>query len=477
MLVANYFGGSVAVLPILDDGRLGDAADVKTDDGKVGPAKATHAPKGSFAVSGHDRTHAHMIQSDPSGRFVLHVEMGLDKIFVWKFDEKKGTLTANDPPSVSLPPGDGPRHFSFHPNGRWLYSHSGRRIDRRALRLRRRRGPIDAAANDLDAAGRFRRQQLRLRDSGIDRRQDTFTLATGCTTASPILSVGPAGELKYVGEEWTRGDYPRSFAFDPAGEFLYCCNQRGRQRRRLPGGPQDRRAEFHRAVYAGRQSVMYCVPWPEKGALISGIGPATNHELHGVAPLFPHHQGESINDRPLLKVDAHDAAAVVGERLGLARGRGADPLAGVGVGRVETAVRLDAAEQQADRVHELASVYLGAGDRVARAGHHPRRHRRGLVGAENRNQSADALLLFPLAQAVFQTEEPAVRLNEAEFSARGRQSRQILADIRVNIWGRVVGRRLAIVLDLLGRPVAGAVVTFISPITIELDTMKFDGGR
>ena len=90
VLVANYFGGSVAVLPILDDGRLGDATDVKTDDGKVGPTKATNAPPGSFAISGHDRTHAHMIQADPSGRFVLHVDLGLDRIFVWKFDDEEG---------------------------------------------------------------------------------------------------------------------------------------------------------------------------------------------------------------------------------------------------------------------------------------------------------------------------------------------------------------------------------------------------
>ena len=90
--------------------------------GKVGPTRATNAPKGSFAFSGHDRTHAHMIQADPSGRFVLHVDLGLDKIFFWKFDEKKGALAPNDPASVSLPAGDGPRHFHFHPNGKWLYS-------------------------------------------------------------------------------------------------------------------------------------------------------------------------------------------------------------------------------------------------------------------------------------------------------------------------------------------------------------------
>ena len=63
-----------------------------------------------------------MIQADPAGRYVLHVDLGLDQIFVWKFDEQSGSLTPNDPPAVSLPPGDGPRHFHFHPNGRWFYS-------------------------------------------------------------------------------------------------------------------------------------------------------------------------------------------------------------------------------------------------------------------------------------------------------------------------------------------------------------------
>src|SRR5437867_236975 len=122
VLVANYFGGSVAVLPIQSDGRLGTATDIKRDEGTVGPKKATNAPPGSFAFSGHDRTHAHMIQADSSGRYVLHADLGLDRIFVWKFDERMGVLTANDPPAVSLPPGDGPRHFFFHPNGHWCYS-------------------------------------------------------------------------------------------------------------------------------------------------------------------------------------------------------------------------------------------------------------------------------------------------------------------------------------------------------------------
>ena len=225
LLVANYFGGSVAVLPILDDGRLHQASDVKNDAGKIGPTKATHAPPGSFAISGHDRTHAHMIEADPAGRYVLHVDLGLDQILVWKFDERTGKLIANDPRAVALPPGDGPRHFDFHPNGRWLYSiqEEGSTVvlfdyDATAGRLSARQTistlPAGFAGSNfcseilVSADGRFLYAGNRLHDSVA------------------IFSVGSNGELTYLGEEWTQGNYPRSFNFDPTGQFLYCCNQR-----------------------------------------------------------------------------------------------------------------------------------------------------------------------------------------------------------------------------------------------------------
>lgn len=226
LFVANYFGGSVAVLPILPDGRLDNATDIKNDTGKVGPTKATNAPPGSFAFSGHDRTHAHMIQSDPSGRFVLHVDLGLDQIFVWKFDAQRGVLTPNEPPAVSLPPGDGPRHFHFHPNSRWFYSiqEEGSTIvlfdyDDRAGRLTPRQTvstlPRGFAGSNfcsellVSSDGRFVYAGNRLHDS------------------IGIFSVGPNGDLTFIDEEWTRGNYPRSFNFDPTGKFLFCGNQRG----------------------------------------------------------------------------------------------------------------------------------------------------------------------------------------------------------------------------------------------------------
>ena len=226
VLVANYFGGSVAVLPILADGSLGAASDVRIDDGKIGPTRATNAPPGSFAFSGHDRTHAHMIQADPSGRFVLHVDLGLDQICVWRFNEQKGVLTPNDPAAISLPPGDGPRHFHFHPNGRWLYSiqEEGSTIvlfdyDATKGRLSARQtisslppgfaGSNFCSAILVSADGRFVYAGNRLHDS------------------IGIFAVGKNGELTFVGEEWTRGNYPRSFNLDPTGRFLYSCNQRG----------------------------------------------------------------------------------------------------------------------------------------------------------------------------------------------------------------------------------------------------------
>ncbi len=225
VLVANYFGGSVAVLPIQPDGSLGEAKEVKKDAGKIGPTKATNAPPGSFAISGHDQTHAHMIEADPSGKFVIHVDLGLDQILVWKFDADKGTLTAAETPFISLPPGDGPRHFAFHPNGRWFYSiqEEGSTVvlfdfDAQTGRLTSRQTisslpPGYAGSNfcseiTVSADGKFVYAGNRLHDS------------------IGIFAIGADGTLSFVTEEWTHGDYPRSFTFDPTNSFLYCCNQR-----------------------------------------------------------------------------------------------------------------------------------------------------------------------------------------------------------------------------------------------------------
>jgi 6-phosphogluconolactonase (cycloisomerase 2 family) len=226
-LVANYAGGTIAVLPIRPDGSLGAATDVKQDKGDLGPPKAgSTAPPGSFAISGHDRPHAHMIHADPSGRFVLATDLALDKIFVWKLDLEKGTLSANDPASVSVPLGDGPRHFVFHPNGRWVYSLQEESSTLIRFDWDATRGTLTARQTISSLPAGFK---------GTDYTSEVMVSANGrfvyaanrLHDSIAVFSVGTTGDLTFASEEWTRGDYPRSFNFDPTGSYLYSCNQRG----------------------------------------------------------------------------------------------------------------------------------------------------------------------------------------------------------------------------------------------------------
>jgi 6-phosphogluconolactonase (cycloisomerase 2 family) len=225
LLLANYFGGSVAVLPVSKDGTLGEPTAIKNDSGTIGPTKSANAPKGSFAFSGHDRTHAHMIQADPAGKFVLHVDLGLDRIFVWKFDSQTGTLTAHDPASVALPPGDGPRHVHFHPQGRWLYS------------VQEEGSTVVLFDYDADAGTLTARQTISTLPAGyagsnfcseilVSSDGKFVYVGNRLHDSISIFAVGPKGTLTFVANEWTRGNYPRSFSFDPTGSFLYCGNQR-----------------------------------------------------------------------------------------------------------------------------------------------------------------------------------------------------------------------------------------------------------
>ena len=225
LMSANYFGGSISVFPVNDDGTLGPMADFQQDDDNVGPPRAVNAPPGSFAFSGHDRTHAHQIAPSPDGRFVLHVDLGQDRIYIWKFDAATGKLTPASKPWITLPEGDGPRHFHFHPNGRWFYSiqEEGSTIvlfdyDRQTGALTKRQ--TVPSLPEGYAGSNFCSEILVSHDGrfvyGGNRLHDSIG----------IFAVATDGTLKQTGNEWTRGNYPRSFAFDPTGNFLYCCNQR-----------------------------------------------------------------------------------------------------------------------------------------------------------------------------------------------------------------------------------------------------------
>lgn len=223
--VANYGGGSIAVFPILPSGALGPPTDVRRDAGALGSVRATHASKGSFAISGHDAPHAHMIAADPHGRFVLATDLAQDRIYVYRFDAGAGKLFPAAVPFVVLPPGDGPRHFVFHPNGQWLYS------------IQEEASTIASFAYDAGTGGLAPRQT-------ISTLPEDFA---GTSFASEILvsgdgrflyagnrlhdtiacfSIAPNGAFKWIGETSTMGDYPSQCCIDPTGNFLFACNRR-----------------------------------------------------------------------------------------------------------------------------------------------------------------------------------------------------------------------------------------------------------
>lgn len=225
VLVANYIGASVAVLPIEADGRLKSACCVQKDTGSVGPKQATTGPRGSFAVSGHDTPHAHMIQADPQNRFVLYADLGQDRIYVNAFDAATGQLKPAATPFVSLPAGDGPRHFAFHPNGRWFYS------------IQEEASTVAFFAYDGQTGGLTHQQTLSTLPEGYEGTNFCSEIlvapngkflygANRLHDSIATFAIGADGRLRHVDDTPTEGDYPRHLALTPGGRFLYSCNQK-----------------------------------------------------------------------------------------------------------------------------------------------------------------------------------------------------------------------------------------------------------
>lgn len=228
VLVANYGSGGIAALPVLADGTLGEASDVVQDEGTPGPSPATDAAPGSFAISGHDGPHAHTVRVDPSGRFVLHTDLGLDRIYLHTLDPNTGRFAPHDPPFVAAAPGAGPRHMAFHPNRRLIYT------------LNETASTLTAYAWDAKAGSLRPRQTVSTLPPGFAGTSFGSELVIGPAArflyaanrlhdSVAILGIGAGGRLAWIDAEWTRGDYPRHIAIDPSGHFLFACNHRGDQ--------------------------------------------------------------------------------------------------------------------------------------------------------------------------------------------------------------------------------------------------------
>jgi len=218
VIAANYSGtttntNNVTVLPINDDGSLAPLSQLITHTGTLGPNTARQ-----------EAPHAHMAMPDPTGRFVLVNDLGLDRTFVYRLDRAESSLVSTENPGVAVP-GSGPRHMAFHPNGRFLFvinelsnaigvwswnSESGAisRLQTVSTLPEWYSGISTTAQILVSADGRF--------VYGSNRGHDSIA----------VFACNPAtGQLTFVSEHWTFGETPRNFNIDPTGNFMYVGHQ------------------------------------------------------------------------------------------------------------------------------------------------------------------------------------------------------------------------------------------------------------
>lgn len=213
VLVANYTGGSVAVFPISNDGKLGEATAFVQHTG--------HGPN----PKRQEAAHAHSIDLSPDNRLAMVDDLGLDELLVYKFDAVKGTLAPNDPPFAKLDPGAGPRHFALHPSGKFGYAISELHSTVTAFSADLKTGTFHAlqtvSALPSDFKGENDDAEIEVYPSGkflyaSNRGHDSIT----------VFAIDPAkGTLSVVEHASTQGKTPRSFAIDPTGKLLFAENQ------------------------------------------------------------------------------------------------------------------------------------------------------------------------------------------------------------------------------------------------------------
>ena len=207
LFVANYGGGSVAVLPVGENGALGPAT--------------------AFVQHQIPSARAHSIDADAGNRFVFAADLGLDRVFVYRFDPANGLLAASDPPSLALDPGDGPRHVALHPGGRLAFVLNELSLTLAAIRVDPLRGTLEAIQrvsslpDGVEASPDLSGAEV-LTDPG---GRYLYASNRGHDTIAVFAIDEASGSLRLVEHVSTGGRTPRGFGIDPSGTFLLAANQ------------------------------------------------------------------------------------------------------------------------------------------------------------------------------------------------------------------------------------------------------------
>jgi len=215
VLVANYGDGSVAVLPIEDDGRLSKASAFVQHSGPVALPERQGGP------------HAHSINLDAANRFAFAADLGLDKLLVYRFDPEKGTLTPNDPAAAKVKPGSGPRHFAFHPDGRHAYACEEITCEATAFDYDPERGTLkviqtlSTLPEGVKVTPKDSTAEVQVHPSG----KFLYVSNRGHDSIAIFAIEAQTGRLRAVGHQPTGGKTPRNFGIEPTGTFLLAANE------------------------------------------------------------------------------------------------------------------------------------------------------------------------------------------------------------------------------------------------------------
>jgi 6-phosphogluconolactonase len=219
VLVANITEGNVAVFPIQQEGRLGPLTDVVMHTGN-GPNPARQG-----------EPHPHYITTDPSGRYALAVDLGTDRIVVYRLDATLGKLAPNDVPWTQVPSGSGSRHLDFHPNGRWVYVLNELDPTLCVFAFDAERGALQVLQTISTVPDDFRITNYPAQSIGAEvfvHPSGRFVYASNRQGLNTIVgyAVDPeTGRLSTIGWESVRGQMPRNFNIDPTGMYLLAANQ------------------------------------------------------------------------------------------------------------------------------------------------------------------------------------------------------------------------------------------------------------
>jgi 6-phosphogluconolactonase len=213
LFVANYGSGSVAVLPIAADGSLQPARSVVQHEGSSINRSRQRGP------------HAHCVVLDPANRYLLTADLGIDKVMVYRFDEKAGKLSPNDPPFASCVPGSGPRHLAFPPGGKQVYVIEELSSTIEAFTYDARAGTLKPFQRISTLPEGFRRASTCAEIEVHPGGRFLYGSNRGHDSIVCFAIDDRTGTLRLIGHEPTQGKNPRHFAIDPSGTLLLAANQ------------------------------------------------------------------------------------------------------------------------------------------------------------------------------------------------------------------------------------------------------------